>query len=84
MLQFRVECKKTKPGQAVYVVGSVPELGSWKVDQGALEPLAALARKLIFPRPMPHRFRSLFQLQVLLCTSAVVVKLCISTEVCHA
>lgn len=36
MLQFRVECKKTKPGQAVYVVGSVPELGSWKVDQGGI------------------------------------------------
>lgn len=36
MLQFRVECKKTKPGQAVYIVGSVPELGSWKVDQGGI------------------------------------------------
>lgn len=34
MLQFRVECKRTKPGQAVYIVGSVPELGSWKVEQG--------------------------------------------------
>ena len=37
MLQFRVECKKTKPGQAVYVVGSIPELGSWKVADGALD-----------------------------------------------
>lgn len=61
MLQFRVECKKTKPGQAVYVVGSVPELGSWKVDQGALE---ALARNFIFPRPMSHGF-PLFQLQII-------------------
>eukprot|EP00913_Durusdinium_trenchii_P006734 g6330.t1 len=34
MLQFRVECKRTKPGQAVYVVGNVPELGSWKVESG--------------------------------------------------
>lgn len=87
MLQFRVECKKTKPGQAVYVVGSVPELGSWKVDQGALE---ALARNFIFPRPTSHvPWVSPFPASnnfkyILLQFSAVVVTLCILTEVCHA
>jgi hypothetical protein len=28
MLTFSVECRETKPGEAVYIVGSVPELGS--------------------------------------------------------
>ena len=68
MLQFRVECKKTKPGQAVYVVGSVPELGSWKVDQGALELLAILRRNLLFHVKCPmgiHGFHPLL-LQLLL------------------
>ena len=35
LLQFRVECRRTKPGQAVYIVGSAPELGTWKVEEGA-------------------------------------------------
>jgi hypothetical protein len=28
MLTFSVECRETKHGEAVYIVGSVPELGS--------------------------------------------------------
>ena len=49
-LKFSIECRDTKPGQAifgernwqiepgqaVYVVGSVPELGCWQVRQGPL------------------------------------------------
>ena len=35
MLTFSLECRDTRPGQAVYLVGSVPELGSWQVLQGA-------------------------------------------------
>eukprot|EP00928_Gymnodinium_smaydae_P050054 TRINITY_DN3366_c0_g6_i1.p1 TRINITY_DN3366_c0_g6~~TRINITY_DN3366_c0_g6_i1.p1 ORF type:complete len:1786 (+),score=300.32 TRINITY_DN3366_c0_g6_i1:41-5359(+) len=34
VLQFRVECSQTKPGEAVFVVGSSPELGAWKVENG--------------------------------------------------
>ena len=34
VLQFRVDCRRTKPGQAVYIVGSAPELGAWKVEEG--------------------------------------------------
>ena len=34
MLTFSVECRETKPGEAVYIVGSVPELGSWCIAQG--------------------------------------------------
>lgn len=34
MLTFSVECLATKPGEAVYIVGSVPELGSWCIAQG--------------------------------------------------
>jgi len=33
-LQFRVECKATKPGQAVFIVGSLPELGAWDPTKG--------------------------------------------------
>ena len=35
MLTFSVECPDTQPGQAVYIVGSVAELGQWQIWQGA-------------------------------------------------
>ena len=35
MLTFSVECPDTQPGQAVYIVGSVPEIGQWQIWQGA-------------------------------------------------
>ena len=35
-LTFHVECRDTRPGQAIYVVGSVPQLGEWQVWQGAV------------------------------------------------
>ena len=31
-----VECRDTRPGQAIYVVGSAPQLGEWQVWQGAV------------------------------------------------
>ena len=34
LLQFRVECNSTKPGEAVFVVGSAPELGAWDAQKG--------------------------------------------------
>jgi hypothetical protein len=33
-MRFRVECGSTKPGEIVYIVGSIPELGSWDVAKG--------------------------------------------------
>lgn len=33
LLTFHVECPKTKPGDAVFVVGSAPELGAWKPEK---------------------------------------------------
>ena len=35
-LTFHVECRYTRPGQAIYVVGSVPQLGEWQVWQGTV------------------------------------------------
>jgi len=29
LVRFKVECSLTKPGQCVYIVGSLPELGAW-------------------------------------------------------
>ena len=34
MLKFSVECSETKPGQAVFLVGSAPELGKWEIGEG--------------------------------------------------
>ena len=34
MLKFSVECSETKPGQAVFLVGSAPELGHWQIGEG--------------------------------------------------
>ena len=31
-LQFQIECKDTKPGDNVYVVGNASELGNWKAE----------------------------------------------------
>ena len=31
-LQFQIECKDTKPGDSVYVVGNASELGNWKAE----------------------------------------------------
>ena len=31
-LQFQIECKDTKPGDSVYVVGNSSELGNWKAE----------------------------------------------------
>ena len=32
-LQFQIECKDTKPGDSVYVVGNASELGNWKAEK---------------------------------------------------
>eukprot|EP00746_Dinoflagellata_sp_MGD_P128368 gnl/MRDRNA2_/MRDRNA2_62752_c0_seq1.p1 gnl/MRDRNA2_/MRDRNA2_62752_c0~~gnl/MRDRNA2_/MRDRNA2_62752_c0_seq1.p1 ORF type:complete len:830 (+),score=120.61 gnl/MRDRNA2_/MRDRNA2_62752_c0_seq1:74-2563(+) len=32
-LQFQVKCSATKPGQAVFVSGSLPELGAWNPEK---------------------------------------------------
>ena len=32
-IQFQIECKQTKPGDSVYVVGSSKELGNWKSEK---------------------------------------------------
>ncbi|CAL1128338.1 unnamed protein product, partial [Cladocopium goreaui] len=34
MLTFSLECRGTLPGQAVFIVGSVAELGTWKIPLG--------------------------------------------------
>ena len=34
MLKFSVECRDIRPGQAVFIVGSVPELGKWQIPSG--------------------------------------------------
>eukprot|EP00438_Fugacium_kawagutii_P018427 Skav229325 [mRNA] locus=scaffold2688:66750:68126:- [translate_table: standard] len=33
-LGFNVTCRDTNPGDTVWVVGSVPELGAWEVKDG--------------------------------------------------
>jgi len=42
MLTFSLECRGTLPGQAVFIVGSVAELGTWKIPLGA--PFSSLLR----------------------------------------
>ena len=31
-IQFQVECRETKPGESIYVVGNSSELGNWKAE----------------------------------------------------
>ena len=31
-LKFQVECKQTKPGEEVYIIGNSSELGNWNVN----------------------------------------------------
>ena len=31
-LKFQVECKQTRPGEEVYIIGNSSELGNWKVN----------------------------------------------------
>jgi len=33
-LQFQIRCSNTKPGQAVYIVGSATDLGAWDPNKG--------------------------------------------------
>ena len=44
MLKFRVECSETKPGPAVFLVVSAPELGNWQIGQIPNLPVAELWR----------------------------------------
>ncbi|CAK9278762.1 unnamed protein product [Sphagnum jensenii] len=39
MVQFKVNCVQLEPGQSVFVVGNIPELGEW--DDGAALPLSS-------------------------------------------
>ena len=60
-LKFQVECKETRPGEEVYIVGSSNELGNWNVNNS--QKLSTDSSKFPLWESHPILFQSKFQLE---------------------
>jgi phosphoglucan,water dikinase len=60
-IQFQVECKDTKPGEEVYLVGNTNELGNWKSENS--QKLKTSSNKFPLWESSPISFQSKSQLE---------------------
>ena len=74
MLKFSVECSETKPGQAVFLVGSAPELGKWKIGEGRwVSGFAFLYEQIISDHNIIHVIIDRMEIKELGCFSSLCI-----------